>query len=72
MYQIRACPGFLIGGKTGGLKADSGDGGLGEGAATPPHQPGSLRSAVSFAAGFGTEPKSFPLFLHSGWPLLTL
>ena len=48
---------------------------LGGSTKPPPHQLQDLGSAVSSPAGFGAEPrpsKGFPLFQHSGWPLLTL
>jgi len=48
----RACPGFyFIGGKTEGLRAESGDGVLGEGQKPPPNQLAGLGNAVSSPSG---------------------
>ena len=54
--RVQACPGFIIGGKTEGPKAESGGGVLAEGQQPPP-QLGSLGEHCE-----PRPPKGFPLF----------
>ena len=71
-----ACPGFFIGGKNEGSKAQSGCGVLGRGQQPPHHQLWGLEKHCELhQRGSGRSPdrpKVFHYFQRSGWPLLTL
>ena len=48
---------FGVGGWRGEARAESGDGVLGEGVASPPHQLGGLRDRCKLPSGFRAEPQ---------------